>query len=135
LTHRKIGVSMVAKLLEKGIAIHDFPKGCQPLIGEIRVKKQGSQWNSVHRRIGTSGARNPVHEVAISDFPRGSEPLIIAGTRGTRSRGVGVRRFGVLAYNEIAAGETAISRNATGPTVTPFQWRTCVGRSSLVGRR
>jgi hypothetical protein len=76
---------------------------------ETRVTKQGSQWSSAHRRLGTSGAKSLVHEVASSDLPRGSGSLIIEGIRGARSQGVGIRHFMVLAYNGITAGRTAIS--------------------------
>jgi hypothetical protein len=68
-----------------------------------------SHQDSAHQKIGDSSDKSLVFEVAISDFPRRSEPLIIARIRGARSQGFGVRCFGVLVYNEITAGETAIS--------------------------
>jgi hypothetical protein len=64
-----------------------------------------------HRKIGVSVVEKLLwNEIAIHDFPRGSEPLISVGTRGARSRGVGVRHFGVPAYNGTVALEIAILR-------------------------
>jgi hypothetical protein len=51
-------------------------------------------------------------EIAIGEFPKGSQPLISTGTRGARSRGVGIRHFGVLGGERLTTGEVAISRNA-----------------------
>jgi hypothetical protein len=48
-------------------------------------------------------------EITIGDFPTRLEPLI-GGTRGERSRGVGVRHFGGSECKENAAAEIVISR-------------------------
>jgi hypothetical protein len=78
-------------------------------LGETRVKKQGSQWSSAHRRIENSRAKSLVHEIVISDFPRGSEVVDHSGDTWCEIPEGRVRHFGVLVYNGIAAGETTIS--------------------------
>jgi hypothetical protein len=57
-----------------------------------------------------SRVKSLVHEIAIGEFPRESGSLIIVGIRGSRSQGVRVRHFRVLAYDGTTAGETMISR-------------------------
>jgi hypothetical protein len=56
---------------------------------------------SVFGAIGVSRNEKHLHqEIAIDDFPTRLEPLI-GGTRGERSRGVGVRRFGISGVKRI----------------------------------
>jgi hypothetical protein len=60
--------------------------------------------------IGVSKNEKYLHEeITIGDFSTWLEPLI-GGTRGERSRGVGVRYFGGFECKENAAAEIAISR-------------------------
>jgi hypothetical protein len=65
--HRGIGVSRGVKLSQEGIAIHDFPRGSEPLISVgTRVKEPGSHRGSAHRRFGVSRDKELVQvEIAI----------------------------------------------------------------------
>jgi hypothetical protein len=65
---------------------------------------------SAFRAIGIFRNEKYLHqEITIGDFPTRLEPLI-GGTRGERSRGVGVWHFGGFECKENAAVEIAISR-------------------------
>jgi hypothetical protein len=64
--------------------------------------------------IGVSGVVKRLRiEIAIGDFLTWSEPLI-GGTRGERSRGVGVRHFGISGVKRIVYVEIAIRDFPTG---------------------
>jgi hypothetical protein len=93
----------------------------------------GDLSESVFGGIGVSGVEKRLHiEIAIGDFPTWSEPLI-GGTRGERSRGVGVRHFGIFVVERIAAGGVPKLRNAIAIRLR-VEWRTGVRRLSLALR-
>jgi hypothetical protein len=56
--------------------------------------------------IGGLGSREPLHiEIAMRDFPKRSEPFMTR-TRVRRSRGIGVRQFGISDNKKLTTGET-----------------------------
>jgi hypothetical protein len=63
--------------------------------------------------IGVLDDKEIVHqEIATRDFPMRSEPFMMK-TRVRRSRGFGVRQFGILDDKKLTTGGIAKSRNAT----------------------
>jgi hypothetical protein len=102
------------------------------LISETCVKKQGSQWSPTHRRIGASGIKSLVHEIAIGEFPRESGSLITVGIRGVRSRGVGVWYFG-FSHTKEPQQEKPRFRDTRLSVEETVIWRIEVTRASGFG--
>jgi hypothetical protein len=93
----------------------------------------GDLSESVFGGIGVSGVEKRLQiEIAIGDFLTWSEPLI-GGTRGERSRGIGVRHFGIFVVERIVVGGGPKLRNTIAIRLRG-EWRTGIRRLGLTLR-